>query len=157
MFKKSSPLKDPSSFLKGYEYAIFLLSLRNYSQKQLETKMHERGYIEDVITKTISELKKLKYINDENMALSMLESFKNYHTYGYYAIKQKMLLKKLPNKQIEQALENLSIADEIKIAKRYLEKQSRISNKTTDPKLQKQKLMQKLKARGFRMDVIKKV
>jgi hypothetical protein len=47
--------------------------------------------------------------------------------------------------------------DEIKIAKRYLEKQSRISNKTTDPKLQKQKLMQKLKARGFRMDVIKKV
>jgi SOS response regulatory protein OraA/RecX len=100
---------------------------------------------------------------------------------GYFGIKKKFLLKKLPSDLIEKVLEEgLSKEDELKIARRYCSSLSRtktnlasrpgsktkfvdessdITYNTYDEELtkQKQKLFAKLKSRGFRGDVIAKL
>jgi SOS response regulatory protein OraA/RecX len=111
-------------------------------------------------------------LDDERYAQVFLENLKVYKNLGYYGIKKKLMMKKLPIEVITKILdEGLSIQDELKIAKRFLKKEGIVAKASGDEESsensyntfdeekskQKQKLSAKLKSRGFRGDVIAKL
>ena len=172
MWKSNSKTKEPDNTEKAYDYAVFLLSLKLRTMGELLQKMQGRGYTETVISGVLEQLKQNHYIDDQRYAEVFLENLKAYRNFGYYGIKKKFMEKKLPMDLIERVLgEGLSVAEEIKIAKRLLKKEkfeqhSELSTEETvhyrtyeDTELnkQKQKMTNRLRSRGFRGEVISRV
>lgn len=166
MYKQSKPLKHPQNSEHGFNYAIFLLNLSAQTEGEITRKMLRRGYVSHVIEEVVDRLKEYDYINDEKYIENFVNSMKSYRTYGYFAIKQKLLLKHLPINFIETRLNSyLSIKEERFIAQRYLTKELKSFVGSVEeskafevmsklPFEEKQKLMRKLASRGFRMDSI---
>jgi regulatory protein len=138
---------------KAYEYALYLLGLRLRTENELKEKLRIKGYKEAVIDSVMEELKKLKYVDDIRLAETYLENLKKYKTFGYFGIKKKFLEKKFPTEMAERLLrENFTLGEEVKIAKKLLDKKSR-GGKAVD-KEQFQKLAASLRSKGFRNEAI---
>lgn len=180
MFKPKSKTKEPQNEAKAYEYAVFLLSLQLRTIGEVREKMAGRGYPTEVIDKVVAQLRGQKYLDDERYATVFLENLKQYKNLGYYGIKKKFMMKKLPSELIDSVLEEgFSIEEEIKIAKRFLAKENRsgvilspsasedeeshtyvkrsFTGAQDDATIAKQKTSQRLKSRGFRGEVIGKL
>lgn len=170
-WKPPQKTKEPDNVEKAYEYAVFLLSLKLRTMGEIISKMQKRGYAEKVISDVIEKLKDQRYLNDEQYAEIFLENLKTYRSFGYYGIKKKFLEKKLPQKLIEKILqEGLSVKDEEKIARRLLQKEGfEVKKPVEDEEVQyrtfadqeqnkeKSRLVNRLKSRGFRGEVIAKL
>lgn len=170
IFKKASKTKEPENAAKAYEYAVFLLSLKLRTVGEVLKKMQDRGYGEVIIADVLERLKDQSYLDDKRYAEIFLENLKAYKNLGYYGIKKKFMEKKIPQPLIESVLqEGLTIEDELKIMKRLLKKEGFEAKskpddgETTyqtfdeDSSKQKQKIMNRLKSRGFRGEVIAKM
>jgi len=169
-WKKSSKTKEPENSAKAYEYAVFLLSLKLRTVGEVLKKMQDRGYSEKIIEETIEQLKNQRYLNDERYAEIFLENLKAYRNLGFYGVKKKFMEKKLPPALIEAVLrDGYSIKDEIFIAKRLMKKEGFEAKAKPDDEenqyrtfdeagsKEKQKIINRLKSRGFRGEVIAKV
>lgn len=142
------------NYERAYNYAVYLLSLKLRTEGELREKMRLKKYNGGIIDEVIAKLYEYKYLDDNRYAEVYLENLKKYKNFGYYGIKKKLMEKKLPSKTIEQVLnDGLSVDEEMKIAGRLVKKLS-AETKTQE---EKQKLAQKLRARGFRNDVIAKL
>ncbi len=160
MFKKPKPLKEPHSVDHGYEYAIFLLSLRLRTEGEIRAKMRERGYAAGVIEHVLQRLFDMNYLDDRKFAEVFVDNMKRFKHYGYQMIKQKMYQKKLDKLLIEEVLkEQLAPDDELAIARRFLEKEFPLylTDKAKFSYQDKQKIAHRLQARGFRGQVIAQV
>jgi len=160
MFKKAKPLKDPTNSKHGYEYAMFLLDLRLRTEGEIRDKMRQRGYIQEVINTVVGQLIDLKYVDDNRFVSALIQNYKQNKSYGFFKIKQKLMEKRLPSALIESSLEEFfPVEDEIEVAKRFLLKEfpKYLTDSTKFTYQEKQKIGQKLQARGFRMDVISKL
>lgn len=139
---------------KACNYALFLLGIKLRTEGELREKLKMKKYESVIINKVIHRLKENRYINDQNYAEVYLENLKKYKTFGFYGIKKKLMEKRLPSQIIERVLnEGLGEEEEIKIAKRFLKNRELGIINYED----KQKLAQKLKARGFRSGVVMKL
>lgn len=158
MFKKTKPLKDPTDYDHGYQYALFLLNLSMRTVEETREKMTRRGYTSTVINEVINNLLQEKYLNDDTYAEVFINSMKNYKTWGRFMMKKKLYEKKLPKELIEQKLEELvNEKDELTIATRYLEREYKsveIQDLTYE---EKQKIMRRLMSRGFGLDIAKQL
>ena len=147
--KKSSPLREPDSTSHGHNYALFLLNIKLRTEGEIRHKMQERGYNQKVIDEVISQLTEERLIDDIRYAEIFVDNCKKYKSYGFYMLKKKLLERRLASVLIERALSDFfSLEDELVVAKRLVEKIGK--------GLEKQKLGQRLQARGFRLDTIKK-
>ncbi len=154
MYKKPSKTKQPESETHAYEYCMFLLNIRLRSEGELRYGMIQRGYVENVIEQVINRLFELKYIDDNRFLEILVDNNKKYKNYGYMMIKKKLIEKRLSRETIESGMtEYFSSEDELAVAKRFIKKEKLTTNTQED----KQKLVRKLQARGFRMDAIMKV
>ncbi len=159
MFKKSKPLKDPTDYDHAYNYALFLLNLSMRTTGEIKDKMRKRGYIDSVINKVLTVLEESKYVDDNYYAEVFINNAKSFKNWGKYNIRQKMFEKKLPVELIEQQLSQfLSENDEIEIATKYVTKNfgSLEDVKNLEYK-DKQKIYNRLSARGFGLDIIKQI
>lgn len=171
MWKPAQKTKEPENAEKAYDYAVFLLSLKLRTMGEMLDKMRKRGFSEKVIDQTLEQLKERKYLDDRRYAEIYLENLKAYKNFGYYGIKKKFMEKKLPPGLIEEILEEgLTFEDEARVAERFLKREgfAARSHKVQDGELeyrtfdgeagkQRQKLAQRLKARGFRSEVVAKL
>ncbi|HMQ01474.1 MAG TPA: RecX family transcriptional regulator [Candidatus Doudnabacteria bacterium] len=158
MFKKARALKDPTDYDHGFQYALFLLNLSMRTTSEVKEKMTRRGYIPAVINEVINNLLQEKYLDDKNYAEVFINSMKNYKTWGRFMMKKKMYEKQLPKELIEESLnQHVTITDEIAIAQRYLERQYKEVELGSLSYEGKQKIMKRLLARGFGMDVVIKL
>ncbi len=136
----------PENKERAYNYAIYLLGLKLRTEGEIREKLRVKGYPLLVIDVVVHQLAENRYLDDQRYAEIYLDNLKKYKTFGYYGIKKKLMEKRLPPNIIESVLcEGLSEEEEMKIAKRFLIKQT---------ETEKQKLAQKLKARGFRANLI---
>lgn len=171
-WKPAQKTKEPDNKEKAYEYAVFLLSLKLRTMGEMLEKMRKRGYSEVVVEKVVEQLRAQRYVDDARYAEVFLENLKTYRTLGYYGIKKKFMEKKLPPPLIEKVLEEgLSLEQEISIAQRYLKKEGFATQaKKIEPgeveystygdneeQKEKQKIVNKLKSRGFRTEVISRL
>jgi len=168
--KPQQKTKEPQNLEKAYEYAVFLLSLKLRTVGEIREKMTGRGYVADVTEKVIRQLCDQKYLDDKRYAEVFLENLKTYKLFGFYGIKKKFAEKKLPKEIIEEALqEGLSLLEEIKIAQKLLKKEGFTNSAKAqteenqyrtfdeDANKEKQKIAQKLRARGFRSEVVSRL
>lgn len=192
MFKKSKPLKQPGDEEHAYNYALFLLNLRLRTEGEMRSKMEKRGYFSAIIDAVVNRLVEDRLVDDDRYAEIFIENMKSYKHYGYFMMKKKLMEKLLPKDLIEQKLDDLvSVADERKIAERYLQKElsSSMSFRTSRSKAdyeteskqnnddgfkhgskgfkddilkqlkklpyeEKQKIMRRALARGFRLEAL---
>ncbi|MDQ3018401.1 MAG: RecX family transcriptional regulator [bacterium] len=160
LLKKAKPLKKPGDSEHAYNYALFLLNLK------LRTDP-------DVIDTTVDKLFQERLIDDDRYAEIYIENMKSYKQYGFFQMKKKLMEKLLPQRLIESKLAELvTVEDERVIAERYLatvmssrtsgasrgtSRQARDGIRKEIKKLpyeEKQKIMRRLLARGFRMDTL---
>src|SRR6185503_18972582 len=153
VFKRPSKTKEPDSPEHAYNYAIFLLGLSMRTEFEMRRKMQVRGYVAEVLEETMTRLLAEKLLDDQHYAEVYLTNLKEYRNFGFYGIKKKMTEKHLPKEYVEELLEReLTVAEESKIAQRFVTKEMGDQTKSSLTQEQKQKLAQKLQARGFRMD-----
>lgn len=156
MFKQSKPLKKPDDPEHAYEYALFMLNLRMRTENEMREKMQKRGYYPNIIDETIQRLYQDRYIDDAHYAEVYIESMKRYKYYGAFMMKKRLFEKKVPKEIIEEKLAELVTAeDEKEIAARYVEKEfGDLKEVRKFPYEDKQKVMRRLLARGFNIDVV---
>ncbi|MEZ4179954.1 MAG: RecX family transcriptional regulator [Candidatus Doudnabacteria bacterium] len=153
MFKKAKPLKDPSDIEHAYNYALFVLNISMRTQGEMREKMQKRGYLPEVIDHVLVKLKEDRYIDDDKYAEIFIRNMKDFKYWGKFMMKQKMMLKKLPTDLIEESLsEQVSLEDEIAIAKKYVEKNFGSVEEVSKMEYeQKQKIKARLVSRGLVM------
>lgn len=135
--------------VKIYEKAISLLKIRLHHSQELSRKLLMRGFARQDVEEVIGKLANDGLLNDAQFGQMYLGSLIRYKTYGYYGLKAKLLSRGLASNEAENLLrENLSLEDELEIAKKLVEK-----SREEDP----MKLAAKLSRKGFRSEVISKV
>ncbi len=155
---------------KAYNYAIYLLSLKLRTEGELRDKLNIKKYKDDIIELVVTQLKNDKYINDLKYAEVYVQNLKAYKYFGFYGIKKKLLEKKLTGNLIEKILKaHLSISEELVIAKKFLKKEkleTKIPSEegvahyqefNQEGNKEKQKIMNRLRSRGFRSEVISRL
>ena len=135
-------------------YCFFLLSLKDYCEKQLTDKMKEKGYSENAISETISYLKESNYINDEDFARSYTENAVNNRKKGRAYIKSALYRYGIKENIIEKVIEECYHSEEI-----YSLAQNKINSLMKNGAIER-KDIEKVKAflfrRGFSFDEINK-
>lgn len=140
---------------KAKNYAKLLLSYRERSPKEIEDRLKEKGYSEEVIHRVISDLNETGLLDKKRFARMWIKDRLGFSGKGKRLITLELLKKGLKKEEIEEAFKN-SDFDELEIAKKMAERY--LSHlKDTDPLKGRKKLYDYLVRRGFSFEVIEKV
>ena len=132
----------------AYDEAMKYLNMKMYSRGDLEERLLRKKYSETDVKEALDELARIGLIDDRKYAEIYLRNLMEYKHFGYYGIRNKLLQKKLEKALVDPLLEeNLTVTAEKEIAKRFVEK-------PVNSKRPKKSLMQALKNKGFRIEVI---
>lgn len=148
-------LMDNELNSKLLNYGIWLLSRKEYSEREIRDKFIKKEYDPKECEDVIEYLKDRKYISDERFAESYIRYGLN-NKWGLGKIKQKILYEKGISKEILNIiLEDLQI-DETENIKNIINTKYRKLD-ISDPK-SKQKIFRGLASKGFQInDIIKAI
>ena len=138
-------LYDDISYEASLEKAIFLLSLKDRTKKEIQMKLNEKYRNAKMVEKAVLKLIELGYIDDLNYAISYINSRK----YGKQRITYNLLQKGLNKEKIEEAYSTIQDETEKDIEEEKLKKVI-LKNIKKDEK----KLVQYLVRQGFELDNI---
>lgn len=140
---------------KLLNYGIWLLSRKEYSEKEIKDKFIKKEYAPNECEDVIAYLKERKYLSDERFAESYVRYGLN-NKWGLEKIKQKIIYEKGISKEVLNIiLEDLDI-DETENIKNIINSKYRKLD-LNDPK-SKQKVFRGLASKGFQInDVIKAI
>ena len=135
--------------------AYRLLSMRPHSQKEIETKLRDKGFPAPIIKEALEKLLDLKYLNDASFALQRARHLAVNKLWGNRRISADLREKGIPDRLIDDAL--LSARHELpeEEAVVILIRKKAAGGKTavTDVR-EKQRIFQSLMGRGFPPGVI---
>ena len=142
---------------KAKRYAFRLLGGRPYTKKELKDKLFKRGYRKKIVDEIEGDLERLNLINDEQFALSYVETRLSEKPKGRYLLTQELQRKGINPEIIEKVLDKLlPKKKEFFLAKRLAEK--RIGEYQSLNKVPtKQRLYFYLRGRGFEEEIIEEV
>ncbi len=138
----------------AFDTAVYLLTYKNRTVKEIEDKLKSKGYSETEIDKAVKKLKEYSFVDDENYTLLYIKS--NLDKKG-----EKLIRRELEQKGIERELIRTKI-DELEISEKEEEKIEAIFNKRfinmnlDDIKIQN-KIYSFFLRRGFSYDKIGKI
>lgn len=135
---------------KCYNYALFLLSKKDYTQYEITKKLTSKGYSKDVINKIIDKLKRYDIINDEKYAKKYINECLNIKKYGIKKIEYNLLAKGIELDSIENVSCDYDI--QLKTAIELIQKKIKYYKNNKDIK---NKLIRYLIYRGFEYDIVK--
>lgn len=128
-------------------YLLYLLSKRDYSEKELRTKLQLKEYEAEEIEQAIEKAKENKWQNDERFCAGFIR-YRSQQGIGPRRLKQELKMKGIADWLIEQELENAEyeeIVDFFTLAEYIFEKKR---PKILDLK-GKQKMYRFMLSRGF--------
>lgn len=131
-----------------YDQALKYLDSKMYSEADLAWKLRNKGYPAGEIKDTVERLKEENFLNDARYGDIYFQNLVEYRTFGYYGIKLKLIQKRLPKSLVEKIMRRLDTDAEFAVGERLLGK----SRKKT-----KESLINSLKQKGFRTEVILKL
>ena len=129
---------------KCQDYANSLVCARLYTEKEIKKKLVAKKFSVEVIKAVIQKLAEYGYINDRAFAEAYVSETKQ--KYGVYKIRQKLYEKGVPEKIIDECLEEL---DNKGVAVNQLKIKLRNKRIITEDK---QKLLRFLAQKGFAYD-----
>ena len=151
---KGDAVEEDYLYEKAKQRAFHLLAVRARSEKELRTKLKERGYDESVVEDVIARLRELRYLDDESFAREWARNLAVNRLWGNIRIEASLRDKGIPRGLIElvirQAREELS---EQKALRALLKKKERGRSLKMDDK-DKRRLARTLMGKGFPLDLI---
>ncbi len=156
MWGKTVRTKQPESEVTAQGYVLRVLQVAWKSEAELRQKLVEKGFTASVVESTLEYVRKLGYINDARYAENLVRSFAEVKSYGFHHAKAKLLQKRIPNSIITHALEDgFGLVQEQQAVVRALQKFGHTVESFSELAFtDKQKILGKLQARGFRSAAI---
>lgn len=140
---------------RAREYALSLLDYRAKTRKELERKMLQKGYAEDVVATVLTRFEDIDLINDERFAADWVTSKLTYRPMGRTRLQWDLRRKGVAPEIVDEALEQVDEEKELEMAL-DLAGRKLGGAMPKDPDV-KRKLVGFLQRRGFRWDIISRV
>lgn len=144
-------LSERTMYQKALERAVWWLSKKDHSEKQLMKKLTDSAFTEDSASRACDFLKAGNYLNDARLSENLVRQ--KQRSSGPRKIAYTLRQKGVGEETAKAALEAISQDDEmetaVKLARKYL------SGKRFEPSEARQKCGAYLARRGFGWDVIK--
>ena len=146
---------------KATESALGLLEVRARARREIETRLTQKGYDEDIVMQVIEKLTRLGLLDDAQFAAQWVEAKTRVggsRPVGRRRITQELFQKGVSKDQIAQAVEKVSEDDELALAFAAARKKVRAVPTDRDAlQAERQKLIGFLQRRGFAWEVVKRV
>ena len=139
---------------KAKVYALRLLTLRQRSIGELQTKMQQKGYDEHIIKQVLIYLEEYRLVDDYKYATQLVESMLNKsRPIGMIRIKQELKKRKINPGIIDKVMSGIDDANELMRAQDLVNKTINSGNKEYNW----QRLAGLLQRRGFSYDTIRTI
>jgi len=148
--------KELTTYSEAYSFALDKLSIRDYSQKELEGKLQGRGCPSAVLKEVMTKLLECKFINEEKYAELVYRGWVSKKYYGRLHLKQYLMKKNVREDYQQNILHEFTPAEETDRAEAFLRLQLpklRMKYKTQEEKL-RGAVARALSSRGFGSDVV---
>lgn len=154
-------LDEKELLLKGKKRALRLLERKDYSRKELMTRLLKDGYEQELIEKIIDYVDSFHYLDDTRVAGSFIRGRKEYKSKREleFLLKQKGIREENIVLAFEENYKNEDgIAQEEVAIQKYLQKYHVTAEALEEMSYEeKQKVAAKLYRKGFETDKIKKL
>jgi len=129
--------------------ALKRLSVRAYSQKELEGYLDKFDFSREQIKDVLAQLRSWGYLDDQKYAVSLINHYTNYKQYGYFYILNKLQEKGISEEIITSLLNDYDEQEELERACHLAEKY--IANKANQKSAEQLKSMlaRHLSRKGF--------
>ena len=97
-------MKEAPPHEKAKQRAFRLLAMRARSEKELRSKLREKGFDESVVEAVASRLRELNYLNDESFAREWARNLAVNKLFGNRRIEASLMEKGIPQQLIGQVL-----------------------------------------------------
>ncbi len=140
--------EEKEIFKKAYNYCIYLLSQRDYSERKLRLKLETKEYTHETIEEVITKLHQHKYIQEEEYARARIRAL-IHKGYSLYYISQKLAQERLEveNEVIQTLFDELGMTEE---DQRQLLIQKKLRGLNPNDQKTKDKIMRYLISKGHR-------
>lgn len=135
----------------AFDTAIYYLSFKDNTKKELYNKLIEKGYSEEESEEAINKCLYYGYINDSHYALSYIKS--NNRKKGYSIIKRELLLKGIEKETIEDIYSDMELNQDDVIDSIFIK---RFNNCDFNDKKVTNRVISYFLRRGFEYDSIRK-
>lgn len=146
---------------KATESALGLLEVRARAKREIQTRLTQKGYDENVIAQAIEKLARLGLIDDAQFAAQWVEAktrIGGSRPVGKRRLSSELFGKGVAKDQIEEAIGQVSAADELALARAAAQKKVRVVPTEREVlQSERQKLMGFLQRRGFGWEIVKRV
>lgn len=141
---------------RAKQTAYRLLSYRDRSAREIETKLAEKGYSEETIAEVITFLREAGYLDDDRFARHWVRSRTDYRHFGPIRLKRELLEKGIASEEADRAIQQRSEEwDLVEQAEEALRRRFKNSASIGDLKT-RQKAYAFLQRRGFGTETILK-
>ena len=97
-------IKQTVNIRRAYNYAVSLLSRRDHSERELMTKLSQKGYTDGAL-EAIRKLRDGGYVSDERFARLYIRELQTFKKYGKRRIEQELYRKGIDREIIREVLE----------------------------------------------------
>lgn len=97
-------IRETVNVRRAYNYAVSLLSRRDHSERELMTKLMQKGYT-DGAEKAIAKLRDGGYVSDERFARLYVRELQTFKKYGKKRIEQELYRKGIDREIISEVLD----------------------------------------------------
>jgi len=151
------PSRQDSDLIRARNHALRLINYRPRSEKELQNRLKERGYSQEIIGIIAGEFKAKGLIDDKAFARLWVRMRSQTTPRGLSAIKRELFLKEVDGGIADEAIGELKKNfDEEAVARGLLNKRLALM-KGLDKQKQKARLFGYLKRRGFSDEVVYKL
>jgi regulatory protein len=140
---------------RARESALTLLDYRARTEKELERRLLQKGYPEDVVAQVITQLENVDLINDERFAANWVASRVASRPMGRTRMTWELRRKGIASETVDEALSQVDADKEFEMALELAE-QRLGGEKLKDPE-SKRKLAGFLQRRGFYWDIVSRI
>jgi len=139
---------------KAKQRAFRLLAIRARSEKELRTKLKEKGYDESVVGDVTARLRELRYLDDESFARGWARNLAVNRLWGNIRIEASLRDKGIPRELIERVIREVrEELSEQKALRELLKKNEGVRSLKMDAG-DKRRLARSLMGKGFPLDLI---
>ena len=139
------------------ENAFRYLAARAHSEKELQTKLRQKGYAEELIETVLWELREAKFIDDVKFAFAFARNRIAKKPMGARLLRQELWQKGLKPEIIDKALTEAYSAKRQEEIARELAENRKHRYQDLDENKQKKRLNDFLLRRGFDWEIVKEV
>ena len=149
-------LKSHPQFKQGYLYAVRLLAASKKSEREIEKRLAEKGYLSEVIQEITAQLKAQKILSDQKLTQEMVQTTLLEKRYGPRRIYYHLMKRGISSGEAQKAVEAYPKSLERETAKELAQTRWAKLEKV-EPKKRKKRLYDFLINRGFNHELSREI